>query len=151
MGFDFTTRVDRRGSGAAKWEDMFRKKPNVSPEVIPLSVADMELPNPPEIIQGLKDHLDKAVLGYTTPTPEYTQAVIDWMKKRHNWNIKAEWIVLSPGVVPAFFTAIRAFTEPGGGGGGEISSRRFITPFSWLSGTMTGFWFPIPLSGMMPH
>jgi putative C-S lyase len=75
----------------------------------------MELPNPPEIIQGLKDHLDKAVLGYTNPTPEYTQAVIGWMKKRHNWNIEAEWIVLSPGVVPAFFTALRAFTRPGGG------------------------------------
>jgi putative C-S lyase len=115
MGFDFTTRVDRRGSGAAKWEEMFRKKPNVSPGVIPLSVADMELPNPPEIIRGLKDHLDKAVLGYTNPTPEYTQAVIDWMKQRHNWNIKAEWIVLSPGVVPAFFTALKAFTKPGDG------------------------------------
>jgi putative C-S lyase len=115
MGFDFTTRVDRRGSGAAKWEEMFRKKPDVSPGVIPLSVADMELPNPPEIIQGLKDYLDKATLGYTNPTQEYTQAVIDWMKKRHNWNIRAEWIVLSPGVVPAVFTALKAFTKPGEG------------------------------------
>jgi aminotransferase/cystathionine beta-lyase len=115
MEYDFTTRVDRRGSGAAKWEEMFRKKPDVSPGVIPLSVADMELPNPPEIIQGLKDHLDKTALGYTAATPEYTQAVIDWMKKRHNWDIKAEWIIQSPGVVPAFFTALRAFTEPGDG------------------------------------
>ncbi|MDR3138121.1 MAG: pyridoxal phosphate-dependent aminotransferase [Treponema sp.] len=115
MEYDFTTRVDRRGSGAAKWEEMFRKNPNVSPEIIPLSVADMELPNPPEIIQGLKDHLDKTILGYTTVTPEYTQAVIAWMKKRHNWDVKAEWIIQSPGVVPAFFTALKAFTEPGDG------------------------------------
>jgi putative C-S lyase len=115
MEYDFTTRVDRRGSGAAKWEEMFRKNPSVSPGVSPLSVADMELPNPPEIIQGLKDHLDKTTLGYTNPTPEYTQAVIGWMKRRHNWDIKAEWIIQSPGVVPAFHTALRAFTEPGEG------------------------------------
>jgi putative C-S lyase len=75
----------------------------------------MELPNPPEIIRGLKDHLDKAVLGYTNPTPEYLRAVTGWMKKRHNWDVKAEWIIQSPGVVPAFFTALKAFTEPGDG------------------------------------
>jgi putative C-S lyase len=115
MEYDFTTRVDRRGSGAAKWEEMFRKKPDISPGVVPLSVADMELPDPPEIIQGLKDHLDKTVLGYTMATPEYTQAVIAWMKKRHNWDVKGEWIIQSPGVVPAFFTALRAFTEAGDG------------------------------------
>jgi putative C-S lyase len=115
MEYDFTTRVDRRGSGAAKWEEMLRKKPDVSAGIIPLSVADMELPNPPEIIQGLKDHLDRTTLGYTNPTPEYTRAVIDWMKKRHNWDIKAEWIIQSPGVVPAFYMALRAFTEPGEG------------------------------------
>jgi aminotransferase/cystathionine beta-lyase len=75
----------------------------------------MELANPPEIIQGLKAYLDKAVLGYTQATPEYNQAVIGWMKQRHNWDIKEEWILKSPGVVPAFFAAIKALTKPGEG------------------------------------
>jgi aminotransferase/cystathionine beta-lyase len=115
MQYDFTTRVDRRGMGSSKWEDMFRKKPDVSPEVIPLSVADMELVNPPEIIEGLKAFLDTAVLGYTMPTAAYREAVASWMARRHHWTIRDEWITLSPGVVPAFFQAVKAFTEPGEG------------------------------------
>jgi putative C-S lyase len=94
---------------------MYQKKPGVAPGVAPLSVADMELRNPPEIIAGLKHHLDTAVLGYTRPTAEYNQAVTGWMKTRHHWDIKAEWIVLSPGVVPALYTAVRAFSGPGDG------------------------------------
>jgi putative C-S lyase len=107
--------VNRKGTGSLKWEAMYQQNPGVDPAVIPLSVADMELLNPPEIIGGLKEHLDTAVLGYTEPTPQYNQAVLDWMKRRHNWDIKEEWIIQSPGVVPALFAAVRAFTEPGDG------------------------------------
>jgi aminotransferase/cystathionine beta-lyase len=128
MKHDFTTRVDRRGSGAAKWEDMFRKKPDVSAGVVPLSVADMELVNPPEIIAGLKAFLDTAVLGYTMPTDAYKAAVAGWMAKRHRWNINPDWITLSPGVVTAFFTAVKAFTEPGDG---VIIQRPVYYPFTF--------------------
>ena len=115
MKYDFTTRVSRKEDGSAKWDEMYEKNPRVSSGVVPLSVADMELVNPPEIIQGLKVHLDKTVLGYTRPTPKYFQALIGWMKKRHNWDIKEEWVLLAPGIVPAFFMAIKALTKPGDG------------------------------------
>jgi putative C-S lyase len=127
MKHDFTTRVDRRGYGALKWDDMLRKKPDVSPGVVPLSTADMELVNPPEIIEGLKAFLDHAVLGYTIPTEAYKKAVVDWMEKRHRWSIKDEWITLTPGVVPAIFIAVRAFTEPGDG---VIIQRPVYYPFN---------------------
>jgi putative C-S lyase len=94
---------------------MYAKNPDVLPGVTPLSVADMELLNPPEIIQGLKEHLDKTALGYTLATPQYNQAVIGWMKNRRNWQISEDWIMQSPGVVPALFMAVKAFTEPGDG------------------------------------
>src|SRR5699024_7717357 len=69
----------------------------------------------PEIIEGLKDFLDHAVLGYTSTPAAYTQAVVDWMQRRHDWHVDPATIVPSPGVVPAFFHAIRAYTEPGDG------------------------------------
>jgi aminotransferase/cystathionine beta-lyase len=128
MKHDFTTRVDRRNTGASKWEEMFKKKPNVSPAVVPLSVADMELLNPPEIIEGLKAFLDHAVLGYTLPTDAYKQAVASWMRSRHHWTIHPEWITLSPGVVPAFFIAVQAFTQPGDG---VIIQRPVYYPFTF--------------------
>jgi len=115
MKYDFTTRVSRKEDGSAKWDGMYKKNPNVSSGVVPLSVADMELLNPPEIIQGLKAHLDKTVLGYTQPTPRYYEALIKWMKERHNWDVREEWILLAPGIVPAFFMAIKALTKPGEG------------------------------------
>jgi putative C-S lyase len=114
--YDFEKRVDRSGENtSSKWMGMYRKKKNVSAGVIPLSVADMELYNPPEITEGLKKYLDEAVLGYTRPGARFTGAVLRWMKDRHSWEVKPEWLVQSPGVVPALFLAVRAVTEAGDG------------------------------------
>jgi cystathionine beta-lyase len=63
----------------------------------------------------LKDFLDRSVLGYAKPTAAYKEAVQVWMRRRHNWKIKDEWIMDVPGVVNAFFTAVKAFTEEGDG------------------------------------
>ncbi|WP_087033847.1 MalY/PatB family protein [Trichococcus palustris] len=113
--YDFDNLINRTNTGSYKWEQMKGWNPNVSKEVIPFSVADMELKNPPEIIEGLKSYLDDLVLGYTIPTKGFTDAVCGWMEKRHNWQIEPEWIVSTPGVVYAFYTAIKAFSEPGDG------------------------------------
>jgi len=113
--YDFETAVNRAGTGSSKWEQMKEWKPDVKEGTVPFSVADMELKNPPEITNGLKEYLDTAVLGYTVPTKEYFDSVCGWMKKRHGWEVKPEWIVNSPGVVGAFYSAIRALTDPGDG------------------------------------
>lgn len=113
--YDFETLVVRTNTGSAKWEQMKGWKPNVTDGVVPYSVADMELKNAPEIVQGLKEYIDSTVLGYTIPTEGYFNAVCRFMKRRHNWDIKSEWIVNSPGVVNAFYSAIRGLTEPGDG------------------------------------
>lgn len=115
MEYDFTTKVNRKNDGSSKWDEMYKRNPNVDPDVIPLSVADMELVNPPQIIQGLKEHLDRTILGYTRPTNDYYRSVSGWMKERHNWDVQKEWLLLSPGIVPAFFMAIKALTKPGEG------------------------------------
>lgn len=113
--YDFETLVQRKKMGSAKWDEMVKINPLVPEDVVPFSVADMEFKNPPEVIEGLKKYLDEVILGYSIPTESYYDAVIGWMKGRHNWNIYKESIVLSPGVVSALFTAVRAFLEPGDG------------------------------------
>lgn len=114
--YDFETAPSRRGVGAAKWEGMYQEAKVPLPEdIIPFSVADMELRNPPEIIEGLKKHLDSVVLGYTMPTDSYFSAVINYMKKWHSWDIEKDWIVPFSGVVPALFNAVKALTNPGDG------------------------------------
>ena len=58
MQYDFTTLIDRTGTGSEKWNLMRQICPQAPAGIVPLSVADMELKNPPEIIEGLKDYLD---------------------------------------------------------------------------------------------
>jgi len=115
MKYDFTTVLNRRNTGSAKYEQMLGWNPNVSENTIPFSVADMELKNPPEIVEGLRQFISDNILGYTVPTKEYNNAVCGWMEKRHGWQIKPEWIIGSAGVVGAFFSAIKAFSNPGDG------------------------------------
>jgi cystathionine beta-lyase len=119
MTYDFTTRPDRRGTGSSKWDDMFQKAADrgvrVPEGVVPLSVADMEFVEAPEIVEAIRDYAAHAVLGYTAPTDEYVDAVIGWQRRRHDWEPRSEWLVLSPGVVPAFYNAVKVLAKPGEG------------------------------------
>ena len=113
MNYDFTTLRPRIAVGSSKWGAMQKLRQGLPPEVIPLSVADMEFVNPPEIAEHLSHYLETMILGYTQPTDSYYAALSDWMARRHNWKIDREWVVLSPGVVPALCHMVQAYTEPG--------------------------------------
>lgn len=113
MKYDFDTAADRKNVGAYKWETIPGTMGEGCEDVIPLFVADMEFKIMPEISDVIKKLSDKGVYGYTIPTDRYYNAVIKWMKEHHHWDIKKEWIALSPGVVSAICYAITAFTEPG--------------------------------------
>ena len=115
MIYDFTTRPDRWNAGAFKYEHMKQKKPDVSRGAVPLSVADMEFLDPPEVVAGLKEYLDHNVLGYTGPTDGYFAAVQDWMERRHGFRPERDWFITSPGVVPALYELVKALTAPGDG------------------------------------
>lgn len=117
MIYDFENVINRSKLGSSKWGGMKKANPEVPDDIVPLSVADMELKNAPQIMAGLRAYLDadKMSLGYTSPTESYNEAVKGWMKRRHNWDLDMKWNILSPGVVTAFFIALRAFSEPGDG------------------------------------
>ena len=115
MKYDFETLIPRKNMGSRKWNVMAQHNPNAAEDVIPLSVADMEFRNPPELAQGLKDYIDRSMLGYTLPNDAFYQSVARWMKNRHQWDIKPEWLVQAPGVVNALFGIVKTFTEPGDG------------------------------------
>ncbi len=114
MKYDFTTVVDRTQHGASKWEIM-NKVRKVDEGVIPFSVADMEFKTAPEITEGLKKILDEYVLGYTMPLDGYYNAIINWMKNKHQYEIKKEWILPTPGVVGAVCTLVQSYAKKGEG------------------------------------
>ncbi len=112
--YDFETVIRRFGTGSGKWDEM-AKYGVTGEDIIPFSVADMEFKNPPEVVDGLKRFIDNSVLGYAMPTEAYKSSVANWMRRRHEWKIETEWIKDSPGVINAFFTAVKAFTKEGEG------------------------------------
>ena len=105
--FDFDKVVNRRHSNCVKWDEM------KSDDVIPMWVADMDFQTAPCIINALQKRVTHGVFGYTLVGDEYYDAVVSWWKRRHQWNIRHEWIQYVPGVVPAISVIIKALTQPG--------------------------------------
>lgn len=107
--YDFEKTMDRAALDALKAVPF-----NTSQEgCIPLWVADMDFPAAPAIQEALVARMSSPSYGYTLCTDRYYSAVIDWMKRRHQWDVAKEWFVLTPGVVPAMAFAVRAVTTPG--------------------------------------
>lgn len=114
MSYDFSTLVSRSNVGSKKWDLMTSACPHVAADIAPFSVADLDLPHAPEIVSALVSFLEGGgILGYAQPYPAYLEAVRSWMSRRHGWEIDPSWVCMTPGIVPAIYTAIRAFTDPG--------------------------------------
>ncbi|MTT33086.1 putative C-S lyase [Terrilactibacillus sp. BCM23-1] len=111
MVYNFDEVIDRFGTGSSKWdklEQLFGSK-----EVLPVWVADMDFRVPEQVVNALRERVDHGIFGYTNNTEPYFNAVINWMKRRHDWQIKKEWICHSPGIVTALNLIVSGFTEPG--------------------------------------
>lgn len=109
--FDFKTITNRYKNKASKWLKIGPQKDEEL--VIPMSVADMEFQTAPQIKRAIQDYVDTEVLGYTHPNDEYYESVLGFFKDFHNFDGKKEWLVTTPGVVPALATSVRAYTKPG--------------------------------------
>jgi len=111
MEYHFDEQIDRENTACYKYDlrgEYFGKE-----DIIPMWVADMDFKTPSFIIEALKSRLDHEILGYTFRSDSFYESVVNWLKRRHGWDVKKEWISFSPGIVPALNLAVLAFTEPG--------------------------------------
>lgn len=101
--------IDRSATHAFKWEKYKGK------DILPMWVADTEFASPVAIQEALKSRCEHGLFGYTLPAhyEPANRAVQRWLADKHDWNIDPEWIVWTPGVVPAFNVACKAYCEPG--------------------------------------
>jgi len=113
MKYNFDESIDRTNYHSVKWDELKTKFGDIPEDVLPMWIADMEFRSPQPVIEAIKKAAEHGIYGYTSRPLSYYQAIIDWMEKRHNWKVKKDWLVFSPGVVPALSFIIRAFTQPG--------------------------------------
>jgi cystathionine beta-lyase len=111
MKYDFDRVYDRHHTSCVKWDAakaVFGRE-----DVIPMWVADMDFPVARPIVEALKKRARHEFYGYTQPGPGLIEAVVDRMERRFGWRVQPEWVVFTPGVIPALSAAVSAFTHPG--------------------------------------
>lgn len=123
--FDFDTITDRSNTNAIKYD--LAEKRNKPLDAISLWVADMDFKTAPCIQKALAEKAAHGIFGYSRPDSRYYNALCNWFLTEHNFEIKDEWVVNTPGVVYAFATAIRALTEEGDA---VLVTRPVYYPFS---------------------
>ena len=109
MTYDFNSVTDRHHTNSIKTDlAVARGKPE---DVLSLWVADMDFPTAPQILDALHKKVEHGIFGYSVPDQSFYEAVKNWQKTEHNFEINRHWIVTTPGVVFAIATAIKAFTQ----------------------------------------
>ncbi|MEE4115324.1 MAG: PatB family C-S lyase [Marinilabiliaceae bacterium] len=111
MIYNFDLPVDRQGTNCVKYD--LRKEVFGSDKLIPMWVADMDFLTPPFIIDAIKERLKHEILGYTVRRDEYFETLVSWTERHYGWKIDKEWILFSPGIVPAVNICTLAYTKPG--------------------------------------
>ncbi len=123
MKTDFDHEINRKGTHSAKW-GVIQDRDNPSrwhatdayfgpDRILPLWVADMDFAAPKPVVDALVRRARHGIYGYTIRPQSYDRAVVDWMRRRHGWQIEPGWILSTPGVVTALNLIVRTFVKPG--------------------------------------
>lgn len=115
MKFDFTTSVQRAGTGSLKW-DKYKNS-----ETLPFWVADMDFVSSPVILEALRARVDHGVFGYTIPYAEVVESVLAYLRRQHGLTVDADWLVWLPGLVQGINLSCRAY-------GGDVMTLTPIYP-----------------------
>lgn len=111
MKYNFDEIIDRHGTNCLKYD--FAVERGVPADALPLWVADMDFQVPVEVRESLKKSAEHGIFGYSEVKESYFDALHDWMLRYHDWDVKPEWLLKTPGIVFAAAMAIKAFTKEG--------------------------------------
>lgn len=109
MKYDFSTIIERRGSGDLMHEAL---KPRWGRDDLqPLWVADMDFAVCPDIVEAMQARLQHPIFGYTVQPRELFESVHDWVLSHHGWSIRRDWFSFIPGIVRGIGFACNALLE----------------------------------------
>lgn len=111
--YDFDSIIDRKGTCASKIDNldiMFGRH-----DVTPLWIADLDFAVCPKITEAIVQRLHHPVFGYSVAPDGYWQSIIDWNRRRHDFNIERDELCFIPGVVKGIALALNYLTERGDG------------------------------------
>ena len=113
LNHDFDQIIPRDGSQSLKFD---AKLPTFGTnDVMPMWVADMDFAVPEAITKALQARAKHPIFGYSIAPESLYESLIDWLLLKHQWQVKREWIVLTPGVVPSLNLIVAALTAENAG------------------------------------
>ena len=107
--FDFDTVINRKNTACLKYD--FAGEYGVAEDTLPFWIADMDFKVADCITDALRDRMEHGIYGYSDTGVSYFRTLAGWEKKHFNWNIRPEWLIKTPGVVPAINIAVKALTK----------------------------------------
>lgn len=111
MQYHFDEIINRKGTGCEKWDGAAEAGGN--PDALPMWVADTDFRCPTPVVEAVTARAAHGIFGYCQENPRFQQVTAQWQRERHGWDIGDGTILFSSSVVPAIFTAVQAFTQPG--------------------------------------
>ncbi|KAF0194570.1 MAG: cystathione beta-lyase [Bacteroidetes bacterium] len=109
MKYNFDEIIDRSNTACVKYD--LRQFFFGNDQVIPMWVADMDFRTPDFILNAIRERANHEILGYSIRPESYFTSLISWLNRRHQWEIRKEWVAFSPGIVPALNMAVLAFSK----------------------------------------
>lgn len=109
--YDFDQVIDRKETGALKCDALQSLYGTTG--LTPLWVADLDFAVCPDITEALKHRVEHPVYGYAMTPDSYWQSIINWLKKRHDFDVERHELTFVPGVVRGVAYAINYFTNRG--------------------------------------
>lgn len=111
MTYNFDELIDRRHTGSVKWDGM--KNAFGRDDLTAMWVADMDFRTPSFVMDALRQRLEHEVLGYAMPCEGWDTTICHWLQKRHQWEVRPDWLTFVPGIVRGQAFALLCFTNPG--------------------------------------
>src|SRR6202142_405106 len=100
MSSNFDQILDRRRTNSNKWRQ-------ISEDVIPLSLADMDFRTPEPVLDALRSSLELGILGYDLEIKTLQEVAAARMERLYGWKVAPEMVVATPGIVSGFNVAAR--------------------------------------------
>jgi len=107
--YNFDRIINRKKTKCYKWD--YNKEIFGKEDLLSMWVADMDFQSPAEVLEILRKRVDHGVFGYTGLVDSFYTSIVNWMDTRFNWKINKNWIVVTPGIVPAVNFAIQTYTK----------------------------------------
>jgi cystathionine beta-lyase len=112
MSYNFDQVIKRSETDSYKWDgtgEEFGRQ-----QVLPLWVADMDFACPDPVLEAIGRRCAHPVLGYTIRSETYYQAILDWLRQRHDWTVSREHLAFNPpGAIHAISSLVQLLSAPG--------------------------------------